>query len=103
MTSVLKGGLGHQGVHLNRYNSIVTQRRSPSPSKNAPTFYYQSDGSGRDSYVLMDNGGLRPEYDKYNKTNHEIFMNSLRSAKKSPLKYFREEGDKADITTYLNW
>jgi hypothetical protein len=71
--------------------------------KPTPTFYYQSDGSGRDSYVLMDNGGLRPEYNKYNKTNHQIFMASLRKDVKSPLKFNRDESDKADITTYLNW
>lgn len=63
-----------------------------------------SDGSGRDSYVLMDNGGSRPEYDKYNKSSEAVFISSLRSGKKSPLKYFRDGlKDKADITTYLNW
>lgn len=63
-----------------------------------------SDGSGRDSYVLADNGGMRPEYDKYNKSPQRIFLNSLRSDEKSPLKYFKDPArDPADITTYRNW
>jgi len=89
LTHVDKQGLGRTGVHLQRYNSNVQRRSSPSPgSKPTPTFYYQSDGSGRDGYVLMDNGGLRPEYSKYNKSSSTIFVNSLRDQVKSPLKYF---------------
>ena len=104
LTKIDKGGMGHTGVHQQRYNSIVAKRRSPSPGhKDAPTFYYQSDGSGRDSYILMDNGGLRPEYDKYNKRQEVVFVNSLRNNQKSPIKYFKEPGDQAEITTYLNW
>jgi hypothetical protein len=73
LNSTNKANLGHHGVHFDRYNSIV-ERNSPSPgSKDAPTNYYQSDGTGRDSYILMDNGGSRPEYDKYNKTPEHIF------------------------------
>ena len=66
LTSQKKAGMGHQGVHLSIYGP-GPKRHSPSPQKNATTWYYQSDGSGRDSYVLMDNGGLRPEYDRYHK------------------------------------
>jgi len=52
----------------------------------------------------MDNGGLRPEYDKYNKSPQKIFTSSLRSNEKSPLKYFKDHfKDRADITSYLNW
>lgn len=51
----------------------------------------------------MDNGGLRPEYNKYNKPNDTIFSNSLRNSPKSQTKYFKDIGDKADITSYLNW
>ena len=72
LNSTNKVNLGNHGVHFDRYNSIV-DRKSPSPSKEAPTNYYMSDGSGRDSYILMDNGGSRPEYDKYNKTPESIF------------------------------
>ena len=51
----------------------------------------------------MDNGGLRPEYEKY-KTKHSAFYDSLRKQEKSPIKYLKDPlKDKADITTYLNW
>ena len=81
----------------------MAERRSPSPAKEPVTHYYMSDGTGRDSYVLMDNGGSRPEYNKYNKAPDVVFSNSLRSGRKSPLKYFRNHNDIADITTYMNW
>lgn len=51
----------------------------------------------------MDNGGLRPEYNKYNKPQSTIFVNSLRNQPKAKVKYFKDHGDKADITSYLNW
>lgn len=51
----------------------------------------------------MDNGGLRPEYNKYNKAATTIFLNSLRNQPKSQVKYFKDVNFKADITTYLNW
>lgn len=75
-----------------------------SPSKDATTFYYPSDGSGRDSYVLQDGGGLRPEYDRHNKSPQKIFAASLRATEKSPLAHFKDAyKDRADITSYLNW
>ena len=52
----------------------------PTPRKEATTFYYQSDGSGRDSYVLKNNGGLRMEYDV--RSSGEIFRTSLRGSNK---------------------
>lgn len=52
----------------------------------------------------MDNGGSRPEYERYNKSPNKIFYGSLRNERKSPLRYFKDSyRDKADITTYLNW
>ncbi len=52
----------------------------------------------------MDNGGLRREYDKYNKSNHQIFAGSLRRQERSPLRYFKDPiTDRADITCYMNW
>lgn len=99
-----KVSLGHHGVQFSRYNSNVSARKSPSPHKDAPTFYYMSDGSGRDSYVLQDNGGLRPDYDRLNKSPDKIFKGSLRTGQKSPLKYFKDGlKDRADITNYINW
>ena len=98
--------VGHHGFHQRRYNlntKYSTSSRS-SPKREATTFYYTSDGSGRDSYVLQDNGGLRPEYDRLNKSPQKIFTSSLRTGEKSPLKYFKDAlRDKADITSYRNW
>jgi|APSaa5957512535_1039671.scaffolds.fasta_scaffold34577_2 hypothetical protein len=43
------------------------------------------------------------EYDCKLNGDH-IFKDSLRSARKSPIKHFADPNqDKADITTYLNW
>ena len=73
LTHVDKNGMCNAGVHQRRFNNFSTKvdevrkSRSP-PHREASTFYYASDGTGRDSYVLMDNGGLRPEYEKYNKS-----------------------------------
>lgn len=104
LTREPKKGLGHHGVHFNRYNSNVMKKASPSPNREALTFYYQSDGSGRDSYVLMDNGGLRREFSRHNKPSEALFRCSLRSSEKSPVKYLRDPvTDSADITTYRNW
>lgn len=81
----------------------MQERSSPSPRKEPVTHYYMSDGTGRDSYVLEHNGGSRPEYNKNFKSPDVIFGSSLRSGRKSPLKYFKNHHDIADITTYLNW
>mmetsp|Transcript_34706 Transcript_34706/g.53233 ORF Transcript_34706/g.53233 Transcript_34706/m.53233 type:complete len:248 (-) Transcript_34706:765-1508(-) len=103
LNRVDKRGMGHTGVHFYKFNSNVQKRQSPSPRKEATTFYYQSDGTGRDSYVLKNNGGLRFEYDVRN-SGDRIFKKSLRSDQKSPVKHFRDPiADRADITTYLNW
>ena len=39
-------------------------------------FRYFGDGTGRDSYVTADNGGLIPKY--VSKGNQKEFLNSLR-------------------------
>lgn len=70
--------MGHIGVHFPRYNSNVPRKASSSPCKEATTFYYQSDGTGRDSYVLKNNGGLRPEYN-IRVSGDRIFRDSLRA------------------------
>ena len=84
-----------------KYNSNVTKRVQPAPIKEATTFYYQSDGTGRDSYILKNNGGLRIEYNNKN-YGDRIFRDTLRSGGKSPLTYFKTR-DSSDITNYLNW
>lgn len=104
LNKVDKVGMGHQGVHLKQFNSSnVSRRQSPSPCKEATTFYYQSDGTGRDSYILKNNGGLRWEHN-VRESGDRIFRSSLRSDQQSPLKHFADPiADKADITNYRNW
>jgi hypothetical protein len=54
----------------------------------------------------MDNGGSRPEYDRYHRTNEAIFLGSLRNERKSPIRDQRNRSPQeqaCDITTYLNW
>ena len=101
LNRIEKQNMGHTGVQLQKYNSNVTKRVSPAPRKEATTFYYQSDGSGRDSYILKNNGGLRFEYNNKN-YGDRIFRDQLRSEGKSPLMYFKNR-DSSDITNYLNW
>lgn len=69
--------MGHTGTHFTKYKSNVHTRGSPSPAKEPVTFYYQSDGTGRDSYVLSNNGGYRPEY-KIHNIGDRLFKNTLR-------------------------
>ena len=73
-----KPNMGNTGIQMKQYNSSVTKRQVPTACKDATTFYYQSDGSGRDSYVLKDNGGLRFDYN--NKKDDRIFRDSLRQS-----------------------
>lgn len=75
-----KPNMGHTGVHMKTYNTNVTRRILPTPRKEATTFYYQSDGTGRDSYVLKNNGGLRMEYDSKGGSGDRLFRESLRSS-----------------------
>lgn len=99
-----RGMMGHHGVQLKQYNnSNGPPRPAPSPVKEATTFYYQSDGTGRDSYVLKNNGGLRPEYT--GKATHDrIFKSSLRSETKSPLRSVRNPAaERANFDSYQNW
>lgn len=95
--------MGHVGAQFPRYNGNVQRKTSSSPCKEASTFYYQSDGTGRDSYVLKNNGGLRPEYN-IRASGDRIFRDSLRSDQQSPIKHFKDPiSDRADITSYMNW
>jgi hypothetical protein len=98
-----KANLGNQGVHMKQYNSSVTRRVMPTPRKEATTFYYQSDGTGRDSYVLKNNGGLRMEYEGKG-SGDRMFRESLRSSEDFRRTFnIHRANDKSDITNYLNW
>lgn len=97
---VSKQNLGHTGVHMKQYSNSVTKRIAPAPCKDASTFYYQSDGSGRDSYVIKDNGGLRYEFDG-KKSGDRIFKESLRNSNTNMPS--SRNSNPADMTNYLNW
>ena len=45
-----------------RYKSYATV--SPSPRKEAQPVEYRSDGSGRDSYIMFNSGGLKQVFNK---------------------------------------
>ena len=78
------GMMSHHGVQLKQYPSPQgPPKPTPSPAKDATTFYYQSDGTGRDTYVLKNNGGLRPEFNP-KISGDRIFKRSLRSDARSP-------------------
>ena len=52
------------------------QRDSPSPRKDAKPFEYRSDGSGRDSYILANSGGLKNK--AHMMTGDKFFKATLR-------------------------
>lgn len=94
----------HVGVHFQQYNnSNGPKKSSPSPVKEPTTHYYQSDGTGRDSYVLKGNGGYRPEYN-IKDVGDRLFKNTLRNNSKSPHRHFTDPvKDRADFGNYQNW
>ena len=49
---------------------------SPSPRKESPPFEYRSDGTGRDSYIVVNSGGLKNKSGY--QTGESFFKNSLR-------------------------
>ena len=57
--------LNNGGLTRESKNGMMNRKPRRSPHRNrtlgakpAPAFYYKSDGSGRDSYVIKNNGGL---------------------------------------------
>ena len=54
------------------------------PAKPAVAFQYRSDGTGRDSYVIKNSGGLKAEY--YTNTADSIFASQLRSSNPSTVR-----------------
>lgn len=101
LNRVDKQNLGHTGVHLKQYNVSVTARDKPTPRKEPTTFYYQSDGTGRDSYVLKNNGGYRMEYD-LRTSGDRIFKDSLRNSERAVVNA-QSMQNPSNITNYLNW
>lgn len=73
------------------------------PSKQAAVVTYLPDGSGRDSYVAKNSGGLVNDYCRDSERGDVAFVGSLRKQSRNLLPYFRDSGADANITNYLNW
>ena len=58
-------------------------------SKGAVGFKYYGDGTGRDSYVVVDSGGLIPKYS--NKGPNSTFYNSLRQPDPKNQSYVKQK------------
>jgi len=74
---------------------------SPKPFKPTPSFKYQSDGSGRDSYVIKNHGGLVSDF--RGGRADAIFLGTLRDSLKSNIRTSTETWRGPEITDYLNW
>jgi len=56
---------------------------TPSPRKEASAVDYRSDGSGRDSYIIQNSGGLKNDYKQ---SGEKVFRDTLRSNIQRPYK-----------------
>lgn len=81
-------------IYRNQVKSL-----SPSPLKEATAVDYRSDGSGRDSYIIQNSGGLK---NNFRHTGEKFFKDSLRQNEYIPYKRVKPVWD-TDITDYLNW
>ena len=67
--------------------------------KEAPAFKYISDGSGRDSYILYNSGGLQQTY----RSGSTIFKESLRHSESQNSRRASPRQGPSDSTLYQNW
>ena len=74
------------------------------PLKDAVSFTYHSDGTGRDSYVISNSGGLISDYNGSRRADI-LFKANLRHQVKPVLPHLRTPNKmrSVDITDYLNW
>lgn len=81
------------------------------PRKNAMPVEYRSDGTGRDSYIVCNSGGLQTQY--FNTQGESFFKNSLRQNDRQNFfsgsrrgqqtnKYLTDQFE-VNITKYRNW
>ena len=75
------------------------KNRNAGPIKDAVPITYHSDGTGRDSYVISNSGGLYQDYGGSHRPDVR-FQQSLRFQAKEVLP--RTNGE-ADITRFMNW
>jgi hypothetical protein len=94
-------------LHIGNVNgfkySTRQERGKVVARKEATAFDYISDGSGRDSYILQNSGGLKREY----KGGHANFTGSLRQHEDTPYINMKLQSRlhpwQKDITQFLNW
>lgn len=65
------------------------------------SFSYISDGSGRDSYVVQNSGGLVNDFRCV--PTESFFKSQLRKIDRSNLPHKRTHLDGSEITDFLNW
>lgn len=100
------GGLA-QGRIENFTQSTFFFKRNPhdnggsqSPRKDAVAIEYRSDGTGRDSYIVANSGGLKNDYMGH--IGERSFKDSLRQQEHVPFRRIKHRWE-SDITDYLNW
>jgi len=74
------GGLGAPRIPFYHESSAFNQKRqtkSPSPLKDAVAFQYRPDGTGRDTYIYCNSGGLKNT--SFAPYDEKSFHNSLRA------------------------
>eukprot|EP00347_Sterkiella_histriomuscorum_P007231 403349757 len=101
------GGFSAPRVSFYQESSAFMQKRipqSPSPKKESAAIQYRPDGTGRDSYIYANSGGMKNiSFAPYDERNYHNF---LRSSAPQTTKYARLKpkwDQTADITSYLNW
>jgi hypothetical protein len=84
---------------LSRPYRNTLRNRNHSPQKEPLPVYYHSDGSGRDSYVVNNAGGLATDYG----SSHRPDVNFLQSLRQSPKLVMPQQYDPSDMTGYMGW
>lgn len=105
------GGLaGNEKMHMMKrpFRNTAHGNTLNSPKKESTAVNYKSDGTGRDSYVVHNSGGLVGDY-KYMRPD-VAFKANLRGNVRDTLPHYAStvHGPNtgnycADITSYLNW
>lgn len=98
------GGFTPGRVSNKFYSSSFFSRRngnnSPSPRKEATSTTYRSNGSGRDSYIISNSGGL--VHDFRGNSSDRMFKSTLRSSEESAFRKTSYIGNK-DFSDSMSW
>jgi hypothetical protein len=69
------GKIGYKTESSSFFRNSYSNVRSPAPRKEATAIDYRSDGSGRDSYIIHNSGGLKNDY---RQSGEKTFRDTLR-------------------------